>query len=136
MQISPVEDRPTRPGGAEWFTGEVRLDPLFAAEGASRAGGVSVAFAPGARTHWHTHPRGQVLIVTAGLGRAQAEGGPVVTIRPGDVVRFGPGERHWHGAAPGHAMTHVAIHESDETGSAVTWAEPVTDADYDGQPGT
>jgi len=120
------------PGPADWFTGPVRIDPLFlqAAEPA-RATGATVTFEPGARTAWHTHPLGQTLIVTAGCGRVQREGGPTEEIRPGDVVWFPPGEKHWHGAGPDTAMTHIAIQEQLD-GSAVTWLEQVSDAQYGG----
>lgn len=108
------------------------MDVVVAAEPPSRAASAVVTFAPGARTHWHTHPFGQTIFVLSGVGRAQVSGGPVQTIRPGDTVVFAPGERHWHGAAPDSTMSHIAIHENDDTGSAVTWAEPVDDADYNG----
>lgn len=107
----------------------MRIDPLFKAEGDARAAGASVTFEPGARTAWHTHPLGQTLIVTAGCGRAQRLGGPVEEIRPGDVVRFAPGEKHWHGAAPTTGMTHIAIQEH-RNGKVVDWMEKVTDEQY------
>ena len=116
-------------GSAEWFTGTVRIDPLFQAHAPARAAGASVTFEPGARTAWHTHPLGQVLIVTAGCGRAQRWGGPVEEIRPGDVVWFPPGEKHWHGAAPATAMTHIAIQEALD-GKVVEWLEKVSDEQY------
>lgn len=116
-------------GPSDWFSGTVRIDPLFDATEAARASGGSVTFEPGARTAWHAHPRGQILIVTAGLGRVQREGGPIETIRPGDVVRIAPGERHWHGAGPATAMTHIAIQESQE-GKVVDWMEHVSDEQY------
>lgn len=122
---------PSTKGPSDWFTGQVRVDPLFAANEARRGAAASVTFEPGARTAWHTHPRGQTLIVTAGLGRAQREGGPIEEIRPGDVVWFEPGERHWHGAAPNSAMTHIAIQEH-EGGKVVDWMEPVSEEDYRG----
>ena len=131
MDIFRSGSRASKPGAAEWFTGQVRLDPLFSDAPPSQVAGAHVTFEPGARTNWHTHPLGQVLIVTAGLGRAQREGGPVEEIRPGDVVRFAPGEKHWHGASPQAAMSHIAIHEAVD-GSAVTWMEPVSDTDYSG----
>jgi quercetin dioxygenase-like cupin family protein len=109
MQIKRTGSQPSRQGPAEWFTGKVRIDPLVEPTDPARAVANSVTFEPGARTHWHTHPLGQTLIVTAGCGRAQREGGPVEEIRPGDVVAFAPGEKHWHGAAPTTAMTHIAI---------------------------
>ncbi|MDY7091872.1 MAG: cupin domain-containing protein [Acidobacteriota bacterium] len=131
MNIQRAGSQPSMPGPAEWFTGTVRIDPLFQAEEPGRAGGASVTFEPGARTAWHTHPLGQTLIVTAGLGLVQREGGPIVEIRPGDVVTFGPGEKHWHGAAPETAMTHIAIQESLD-GKAVEWMEHVSDEQYGG----
>ncbi len=132
MDIKRNGSRASGKGPAEWFTGAVRIDPLFEAPPPARAAGASVTFEPGARTAWHTHPLGQTLIVTAGLGRAQRWGGPVEEIRPGDVVWFPPGEKHWHGASPGTAMTHLAIHERLD-GTAVEWLEPVTAEQYEGQ---
>lgn len=129
MDIRQAGSQPSRPGPADWFHGTVRVDPLSAPPAPARAACNAVTFEPGARTHWHTHPLGQTLIVTAGAGRVQAEGGPVVAVRPGDVIWFPPGERHWHGAGPDTAMTHIAITES-ENGRAVDWLEPVTDAEY------
>ncbi|MET3927797.1 cupin domain-containing protein [Devosia sp. 2618] len=129
MDISRAGSKPSARGPAEWFSGTVRLDPLFAAEAPSAAAANAVTFEPGARTAWHTHPLGQLLIVTAGVGRVQREGGPVEDIRPGDVVRFAPGEKHWHGAGLTTAMTHIAIQEAVD-GVAVTWMEHVSDADY------
>lgn len=131
MQITRAGSLASLKGPAEWFTGAVRLDPLFSAADPSRAAGNSVTFEPGARTAWHTHPLGQVLIVTSGFGRLQRWGGPVETIRPGDVIWFEPGEKHWHGAAPETAMTHIAIQEM-LNGSGVEWLEHVTDAQYRG----
>lgn len=131
MKITRAGSQPSRPGPEEYFTGRVRLDPLSTAEAPARVAVVQVTFEPGARTAWHTHPLGQTLFVTQGIGRAQREGGPVEVIRPGDVVWFPPGEKHWHGAAPDVAMTHVAIQESLD-GSTVTWLEKVADADYAG----
>ncbi len=117
-------------GPTDWFTGTVRLDPLFLqAKEPARATGASVTFEPGARTAWHTHPLGQVLIVSSGCGLVQREGGPVETIRPGDVVWFEPGEKHWHGAGPSTAMTHIAIQEA-LGGKTVDWMEPVADEEY------
>lgn len=117
-------------GPAEWFTGTVRLDPLFmTAEDPARVTGASVTFEPGARTAWHTHPLGQHLIVTTGYGRVQREGGPIEEIRPGDVVWFEPGERHWHGASPETAMTHIAIQEQFD-GKSIDWMEKVNDDQY------
>jgi quercetin dioxygenase-like cupin family protein len=119
-------------GPADKFTGTVRIDPLFLkAEEPARATGASVTFEPGARTAWHAHPLGQTLIVTAGLGRVQREGGPVEEIHPGDVVWFPPGEKHWHGAAPNKAMTHIAIQEELD-GKAADWMEKVSDEQYEG----
>ena len=111
MQISRNGSQPSRKGPADWFTGAVRIDSLFNEFDAARVQGASVTFEPSARTAWHTHPLGQTLIVMAGLGRVQRDGGPIEEIRPGDVVWFAPGEKHWHGAAPTNAMTHVAIQE-------------------------
>lgn len=117
-------------GPADWFTGTVRIDPLFLkAEDPARTTGANVTFEPGARTAWHTHPLGQTLIVTAGCGRVQREGGPIEEIHPGDVVWFPPGEKHWHGASPGTAMTHIAIQEMLD-GSSVKWLEKVSDDQY------
>ena len=117
-------------GPADWFTGTVRIDPLFLkAEDPARATGANVTFEPGARTAWHTHPLGQTLIVTSGSGRVQREGGPIEEIHPGDVVWFPPGEKHWHGASPGTAMTHIAIQEMFD-GSSVMWMEKVSDEQY------
>ena len=129
MQISRAGSQLSTPGSEDWFTGRVRIDPLFQSPSPARAAGASVTFEPGARTAWHTHPLGQTLIVTAGCGRAQHEGGAVETIRPGDVVQFGPGEKHWHGAGPATAMTHIAIQESLD-GKVVDWMEKVTEEDY------
>ncbi|HKS84509.1 MAG TPA: cupin domain-containing protein [Pseudolabrys sp.] len=120
----------TRPP-AEYFTGTVRLDPLFQAPNPARVSGSAVTFEPGARTAWHIHPLGQTLIVTAGAGRVQREGGPIEEIRPGDVVWFPPGEKHWHGADPKTAMTHIAIQEALD-GKNVEWMEKVRDEQYAG----
>ena len=119
----------SRPGPANWFTGTVRIDPLFQPTGPARAGGSSVTFEPGARTAWHAHPVGQTLVVTAGLGWVQREGGPVEEIRPGDVVWIAPGEKHWHGATATTAMIHIAIQEQLD-GKVVDWMEQVSDAQY------
>lgn len=127
----PAGSRPSEPGDPAYFTGTVRMDPLISAPDPARLRGVSVTFEPGARTAWHTHPLGQTLIVTAGVGLAQKEGEPIQTIRRGDVVWFAPGERHWHGAAPETKMTHIALQEAED-GNAVTWMEHVTDAQYAG----
>ena len=131
MEIKRIGSQPSGRGPADWFTGTVRIDPLFSASGPGRAAGASVTFEPGARTAWHTHPLGQTLIVTFGCGRAQREGGSVEEIRPGDVVCFEPGEKHWHGASPATAMTHIAIQEQLD-GKAVDWLEKVTDEQYQG----
>jgi quercetin dioxygenase-like cupin family protein len=131
MDIRPVGSQPSGKGPADWFTGTVRIDPLFQAPEPARAAGASVTFEPGARTAWHTHPLGQTLIVTAGCGRAQRWDGPIEEIRPGDVVWIPAGEKHWHGASPTTAMTHIAIQERLD-GQAVEWLEKVTDAQYEG----
>ncbi|MFN3210855.1 MAG: cupin domain-containing protein [Roseovarius sp.] len=131
MKITRPGTNPSKPGPEEYFTGTVRLDPLFTAEAPGRSAGLHVTFEPGARTAWHTHPAGQTLIVTFGQGRVQREGGPVEEIRQGDVVWFPAGEKHWHGASPDSAMSHIAIQESID-GSAVTWMEQVSDTDYAG----
>ncbi|MFS2178020.1 cupin domain-containing protein [Rhizobium pisi] len=131
MDIKRSGSQASAKGSADWFTGSVRVDPLFQVTGPARAAGASVTFEPGARTAWHTHPLGQTLIVTSGCGRVQREGGPVEEIRAGDVVRFEPGERHWHGAAPTTAMTHIAIQEQLD-GKVVDWMEHVTDTQYQG----
>ncbi len=129
MEIFRAGQVPSRKGPADWFTGQVRIDTLFNPAAPDRVQGASVTFEPGARTAWHTHPLGQTLIVTAGLGRVQRDGGPVEEIRPGDVVWFAPGERHWHGAGPATAMTHIALQEVKD-GKVVDWLEHVSDADY------
>ena len=116
-------------GPAEWFTGTVRVDPLFAATAPGTVSGGLVTFEPGARTDWHTHPAGQMLVVTAGCGRVQQEGGPIQEIRPGDVVTIPANVRHWHGAAPTTAMSHIAVQEQ-RNGTPVTWMEKVSDAQY------
>lgn len=131
MDIKRAGSQPSGKGPADWFSGTVRIDPLFAVAPPSRAAANAVTFEPGARTAWHTHPVGQLLIVTAGGGRAQRWGGPIEEIRPGDVVRFEPGEKHWHGAAPTTAMTHIAIQEAVD-GTSVDWLEHVTDEQYGG----
>ena len=133
MEITRAGTRPSGRGPADYFTGTVRVDPLFEAPDPARVVGASVTFEPGARTAWHTHPLGQTLVVTAGLGWAQREGGPVEVIRPGDVVWFPPGERHWHGATPTTAMTHLAIQEKAD-GRTVDWLEQVSDAEYGAGP--
>jgi quercetin dioxygenase-like cupin family protein len=129
MKITRSGSHPSGKGPAEWFTGTVRIDPLFAASDPARAAGNAVTFEPGARTAWHTHPLGQVLIVTAGYGLVQRKDGPIEEIRPGDVVLFEPDEKHWHGASPATAMTHIAIQEALD-GKAVTWMEHVSDDEY------
>jgi quercetin dioxygenase-like cupin family protein len=129
MEIKRNGLQPSAVGPADWFTGVVRLDPLHQASEPARVGCAYVTFEPGARTAWHTHPLGQTLVVTAGCGRAQRWGGPVEEIKPGDVVWFAPGEKHWHGAAPTTAMTHIAIQEYLD-GKAVEWLEHVSDEQY------
>jgi len=129
MEITRAGSKPSGKGPAEWFTGTVRIDPLFTAPAPARVGGAAVTFEPGARTAWHTHPLGQTLIVTSGVGWVQREGGPVEEIRPGDVVWFPPGEKHWHGATATTAMTHIATQESLD-GKAVEWMEHATDQQY------
>jgi len=129
MDIQRCGSQPATRGTADYFTGTVRIDPLFRAPVPARAVGASVTFEPGARTAWHTHPLGQTLIVTAGCGRAQRSGGPVEEIRPGDVIWFAPGEKHWHGASPTTAMTHIAIQEQLD-GKTADWMELVSDEQY------
>ena len=129
MEIKRAGSQPSGKGPVEWFTGTVRIDPLFSAPDPARVGGALVTFEPGARTAWHTHPLGQTLIVTAGCGWTQREGEPVEEIRPGDVIWFAPGERHWHGASATTAMSHIAIQEK-LNGSPVDWMEHVGDAQY------
>jgi quercetin dioxygenase-like cupin family protein len=129
MEIKRNGSQPSSKGPADWFTGIVRVDPLIQANPPARAFGASVTFEPGARTAWHTHPLGQTLIVTAGCGRAQRWDGPIEEIRPGDVIWFPPGEKHWHGAAPTTAMTHIAIQENLD-GKVVDWLEKVSDEEY------
>ncbi|MCF4127269.1 (R)-mandelonitrile lyase [Methylobacterium sp. SyP6R] len=129
MEIHRSGSRPSQTGSAEYFTGRVRIDPILSPPDPARVAGAHVTFEPGARTAWHTHPLGQTLIVTYGLGWAQREGGPVEEIRPGDVVWFPPGEKHWHGATATTGISHIAIQEKQD-GNAVTWLDPVTDAEY------
>jgi quercetin dioxygenase-like cupin family protein len=129
MEIKRAGAQSYRKGPAEDFTGTVRVDPLFEAPDPARVAGASVTFEPGARTAWHTHPLGQTLIVTSGLGWVQREGGPVEEIRPGDVIWFSPAEKHWHGATPTTAMTHTAIQERLD-GKVVDWMEQLSDAQY------
>lgn len=133
MKIQRNGSQASIKGPADWFTGTVRIDPLFLeAEEPARATGAGVTFEPGARTAWHTHPLGQTLIVTAGCGLAQREGGPIEEIRPGDMVWFPPGEKHWHGAAPTTSMTHIAI-QVQLDGKTVEWLEKVSDEQYNGK---
>lgn len=129
MQVLRNGTRPSQRGPAEWFTGSVRIDPLYTAAAPSRVGAASVTFEPGARTAWHSHPLGQILVVTEGLGWTQREGEEIIEIRPGDVVWCPPGQRHWHGGAPDTGMTHIAIQEA-LNGSPVTWMEKVSDVVY------
>ncbi|MBA4054681.1 MAG: cupin domain-containing protein [Marivirga sp.] len=129
MEIKRLGSQPSGKGPVEWFTGIVRIDPLFQPNERTRAAAATVTFEPGARTAWHTHPLGQTLIVISGIGWAQREGGPVEEIRPGDVVWFPPGEKHWHGASPTMAMSHIAIQEKHD-GKVVDWLEKVTDEQY------
>ena len=131
MEIKRIGLQPSGKGPADYFTGAVRIDPLFQASEPARVRGASVTFEPGARTAWHTHPLGQTLIVTAGCGWVQHEGGPIEEIRPGDVVWFSPGEKHWHGATPTTAMTHIAVQEA-LNGKVVDWMEKVSDEQYRG----
>lgn len=132
MEIKRSGSQLSGKGPAEYFTGSVRIDPLFTAPDPARSAGASVTFEPGARTAWHTHPLGQTLIVTAGSGRVQRWGGPIEDIRPGDIIWFPPGEKHWHGAAPTTAMTHIAIQELLD-GKNVDWMEHVSDEQYQGE---
>lgn len=129
MQITKIGSQPSGKGPAEWFTGSVRIDPLFQSNGHRRAAAASVTFDAGARTAWHTHPLGQTLIVVLGVGWAQRAGGPIEEIHPGDIVWFEPGEKHWHGASATVAMTHIAIQE-ELHGKVVEWMEHVSDDEY------
>ena len=129
MEITRVGSQPSAQGPADWFTGTVRVDSFFQRPKPARIGGGIVTFEPGARTAWHTHPLGQTLIITSGCGWVQREGGEVEEVRPGDIVWFAPGEKHWHGAASNTAMTHIAIAESLD-GKAVDWLEKVNDEQY------
>ena len=131
MDHFPANTRDARPGPADWFTGKVSLVPVIETPEPARLRASCVTFQPGARTNWHTHPLGQTLYVISGRGRAQKEGEPMVEFGPGDVLWFAPGERHWHGAAPGSEMTHIAMQEAHD-GRHVDWAEPVTDTQYGG----
>lgn len=130
MPIQRNGSQPSTTGPAEYFTGTVRIDPLFAAPDPARVTGGMVTFEPGARSAWHTHPLGQTLIVTSGLGWTQCWGGPIEEIRPGDVITCPPGTKHWHGATPTTAMTHIAIQERDAAGKVVDWLEKVSDEQY------
>ena len=134
MEIHFAGTRPTRRAPKEYFTGTVLQDPIIATEAPARLVSTRVSFEPGARTAWHTHPLGQTLIVTDGFGLAQREGGPIEEIRPGDIVWFPPGEKHWHGASPTTAMTHIALQEALD-GKAVDWMEHVTEEQYRGTSG-
>ncbi len=129
MEIKRIGSQPSATGPSDWFTGSVRIDPLFQTPDPALLSGASVTFEPGARTAWHTHPLGQTLIVTAGCGWAQREGAPVEEIRPGDVVWFSPGEKHWHGATSTTGMTHIALQEKLD-GKVVEWLEHVSDQQY------
>lgn len=129
MKLQRSGSQPSGRGPAEYFTGSVRIDPIVQADAPARVAAACVTFEPGARTAWHTHPLGQTLIVVSGCGRAQSWGGPIEEIRPGDVIWFPPGEKHWHGAAPTTAMTHVAVQERLD-GTAVEWLEQVSDEQY------
>lgn len=129
MEITKIGSQPSAKGPQDWFTGAVRIDPLFQPNDARRAAAATVTFEPGARTAWHTHPLGQTLIVIAGCGWVQRDGGSIEEIHPGDVVWISPGEKHWHGAAPTTAMTHIAIQEN-LNGKVVDWMEKVTDDQY------
>jgi quercetin dioxygenase-like cupin family protein len=133
MELKRNGTQPSAKGPAEYFTGTVRVDPLFASTAPARTSAAVVTFEPGSRSNWHTHPLGQRLVVTSGCGYVQSWGGPLRIIRPGDVVICPPGEKHWHGAAPGTAMTHIAIQE-ELNGKAVDWLERVTDQQYRGTP--
>ena len=129
MNIKRSGSEASRRGPSDWFTGTVRIDPLFQAPDPGRVSGAHVTFEPGARTAWHTHPLGQTLIITSGLGWVQTEGGPVQEVRPGDIVCFSPGEKHWHGASSTAAMTHIAVQEA-LNGKAVNWLEHVSEEQY------
>lgn len=131
MIIKRVGAQESGKGPADWFTGAVRIDPLFEAAEPARVRGANVTFEPGARTAWHTHPLGQTLLITAGAGRVQRAGGPIEEVHPGDVVWFSPNEKHWHGATPGTAMSHLAIQEA-LAGEVVVWMEHVSDEQYHG----
>lgn len=130
MNITRGGATPTRRGQPEWFTGTVWFDEIAAGSDLTRIRALRVTFEPGARTAWHTHPHGQLLHILTGVARVQQAGGPVIEVQAGDIVWFEPGERHWHGAAPGHLMSHLAMHRPDDRGEAATWFEQVTDAEY------
>jgi quercetin dioxygenase-like cupin family protein len=132
MDIKRSGSQPSAKGPADWFTGNVRIDPLFPANDTAHFSGAYVTFEPGARSHWHTHPTGQHLIITAGVGRTQEAGGPIEEIKAGDVIWCSPTVKHWHGAAPTTAMTHIAI-TGTLNGKNVEWMEKVTDQEYNGQ---
>ncbi len=132
MDIKRAGSQPSGKGPPDWFTGTVRIDPLFQPSAPARTAGAAVTFEPGARTAWHTHPLGQTLIVTAGAGRVQRWGGPIEDIRPGDVIWFAAGEKHWHGASTTTAMTHIAVQEQLD-GKMVEWLEHVSDDQYEGR---
>lgn len=132
MEITRIGSKPSGKGPADWFTGAVRIDMLFEANDARRGASASVTFEPGARTAWHTHPLGQTLIITAGCGLVQREGGAIEKVYPGDVVWFEPDEKHWHGATATNGMTHIAIQEN-LNGKVVDWMEQVTDEQYNAQ---
>lgn len=134
VQITRSSGVDTQKGPAEWFTGDVYIDAVAAPAGSSTFGSAAVHFAPGARTAWHTHPHGQTIFVTEGVGLCQREGGPVESIHPGDRVFFEPEENHWHGAAPNRFMVHIAIQQNDESGNPVTWGRHVTDEEYAASP--
>lgn len=131
MDIKRSGSQPSTKGNPDWFSGTVRIDPLFQAPSPARVAAAKVTFDPGARTAWHTHPLGQTLIVTDGAGRVQREGSPIEEIRPGDIVWFAPNEKHWHGASPTTPLTHIAVQESLD-GKNVAWMEKVTDEQYQG----
>jgi quercetin dioxygenase-like cupin family protein len=133
MQITR-NDTETGRGPSDWFTGEVHIDTIAAPSSGSRVGAANVHFAPGARSTWHTHPNGQTIWVTEGVGLCQRRGGPIEVIRPGDRVFFEPGEVHWHGAAPTRFMIHIAIQQADDEGNVVTWGDHVTDEEYAAAP--
>jgi quercetin dioxygenase-like cupin family protein len=129
MEIIRLGSQPSGKGPDDWFTGSVRIDPLFQPNGHRRSAAAKVTFEPGARTAWHTHPLGQTLIVLTGVGLAQRDGGTIEEIRPGDIIWFAPGEKHWHGASETIAMTHIAIQE-ELNGKVVDWMEKVSDEQY------